>query len=289
MKPTTRLLLACASGLGIFSHLAGASTLLNEQFATNGAINTATTQNLPTSARWYTANATSGANVTSNTMVLSSIPTSGTMGLLAYFTASGSPQTLGSNGDYIQLQFQYKFAATSQLANAFRIGLLNSGGTRISTDNTSFNNAAFVNSTGYMTAYNFGGTGSNRYINYERASGANNIYSNNTGVGTGAVPNAGTAVDTLYSAQLRITKTATGVDIYSKFGDFSGTYQEMTVSDSTSAYTSFDTVIIPLQNSTAGTFSIDNVVVTAVPEPATWVLLAGGLVALVAFRRRRVA
>lgn len=261
---------------------ASASTLLNDQFATNGPINAATTQNLPTSAAWYTGGATVDANVVSNQLVFSNILTTNTRGGVAYFTTSGSPFTLVSTGDSIQLAFQYSYGANDISSNAFRVGLYNSNGTRLTADNSGFNIAAVNGWTGYDTVYTFGTIAATRFITYERAAGANNLTSNNTQVGAaGTTVTAGGTANTTYDATMTLTKTASGVSITTVFDG-----QSLTREDTTSAYTSFDTIGLLTSAPSVGSLKIDNVVVTAVPEPATWLLLGIGLTTMVVFRRR---
>jgi len=259
--------------------------LLNDQFTTNGSISTATTQGLPTSARWYNGGLTADANVTSGTLVFGNITTSSTRGGVAYFTSSGNYATLSNPGDYVKLSFSYSYGATDTDSNAFRFGLYSSNGSRLTTDNSGFNNAAVSPWYGYNVGSTFGTVASTRYFIYDRTSGANNLVGvGNAQLGTGIIPSYSSTANTTYSASLTLTKTEAGVSAESVINGLS-----LVREDTASPHTNFDTLTIMTSADTVQSLTVSNVLLEyyAIPEPRTWALLGLGALILGGMARRR--
>jgi len=241
---------------------ADAVLLLNDTFSDGERL----TQNLPTSARWFTGGAT--GTVTSSASGLTFTDTSPTKATaMAYF----SPSTL-SIGQSITLSFNYQFQTVANSDNAFMFGLYNSGGSRLTTDGLGFNNALFNNYTGVATSGVFGvdPSGPGRDHIEARFEGGNNLLSIGTYEEGEQYKQSGAATPgTLYAASMQVTRTAEGVTVESKVGNtdivqnFSGTN-----------LAKFDAVGI-FSNGSTGSFTVDGVKVelTGLPEPSSFLAL----------------
>jgi len=86
-----------------------------------------------------------------------------------------------------------------------------------------------------------------------------------------------------------LTIDRTGTDSYSISQTAFGSSDTGTITGAVADANIFNTIAFSMNNAGALNFSLDNVQVSVVPEPATWVLLTGSLTALVVFRRRRQA
>lgn len=260
-----------------------ASILLDDTFANGNR----TTQNLPTSAHWFSGGTTARANVTGGRLVFSGAP-SGDIGGggLAYFTATGSPEVL-QLGQSITLSFDYSFGTTDTKDWSFGFGLFNSGGSRVTVDNTGFNAGIFKNYVGYEVAGIFGtDTSSGRYKIAQRTGAANNLLSTSTYtvLGSGIKQTGGITPGVTYSASLIITYVnPTNIVIESMIDG-----QALFRTNTTGLITSFDTVGI-FASDKPDSLTIDNILVDPyfVPEPSIISFIALGFLLFTWSRAQR--
>lgn len=157
MMQTTRFLALLSVALGT-AGLARATVLLNDTFADGDR----TTQNLPASAAFYQGGSSvnQSLDVVSQTLQYSFDNTSGQLGqYVVYFTAEGSPVSLNV-GDKLSVSLTFSGDQIVNGADSLRIGLFDSGGSRVSADYSGVANVAFNAYTGYSFFGNMG-AGSN--------------------------------------------------------------------------------------------------------------------------------
>lgn len=264
------------------------TTNLNETFATDGNI-TNTTQNLPTSAQWYSANNAADANISGNAMTFANITNTAASGALAYFTTAGSYVSLANEGDSITMSFDYQYATyAANTSDGFKFGLYGSGGTRVTVNSNTFNGqSGFSNWSGYFTTYLFGtnyksaggGIDGRRPTNQQSIFGGLSIYSL-TNINPSNIDNV---TNEWRTASMTLTRTNSTIVISSSVAGqaFGATETNATL------WTNFDSIAI---GSTAiiDSLSIRNVQVSyTIPEPTTVALLGLSGIALVAYRLRR--
>jgi hypothetical protein len=170
--------------------------------------------------------------------------------------------------------------------DTLRIGLYNSGGTRVSADTSGIANTAFNAYTGYGLWANLNAAGSNSTRLVQRtgtnttlfASGAHsNIVS--------AMPALGYTADTTYTLMLEIEHTSAS-SVTLTFTDSNG--YSRTGTDTAGSFTSFDTFALFLGNGSSVTnYTVDNVQISVVPEPGSGLLAGLGGGALLLLRRGR--
>jgi hypothetical protein len=265
-----------------------AQVLLNDTFSDNER----STQNLPTSAAWYVGGS-SGATTSAATGQL--VTTTGTSAgantnLAAYFTTSGSPQTL-LVGETVTLSFSVSFAGASFVpaADAFRFGLFNSGGNRVTTDLTTGNgaDAAFNSWTGYSAWVPVGNVTSTSAAIRERTGTSTTLYAGgaNPPLATVAYTANTLQLSTTYTGNLSITRNTSNSTISFDLGGVTTSF-----SDTTGNYFTFDSVAFFGTGGafgTNGTFTLDNVSVSVVPEPSTALFAGVGIGFLLINRLRR--
>ena len=296
----TLLPFAFVSAIALSAGPLGAATLLNDSFADGSYTN----QSLPSSSAWYYANTagTVTASAATNVYILDN-NASGSLQTWTYFTDSGS-QALAV-GETLSVTFNFDLMGTVPTTvtdGALRFGLFDSGGTRVTANQTgSIANSNWNTDTGYSAFVNVNSLSSDVSSNLrQRASGISDTLwaaAATTTLSSSApgVIDLGSTSDfsTLrYSATLSLTRSSsTQVDLLTtiKSSDGSTTYFSLTGSDTSGLTTTFDTFSIFIGQTVAQDFAIDNVNINIVPEPATWGLLAFGLAATMAFRRRRMA
>ena len=279
-------LVFCTSGLLAFFNMPVCSqVLLNDNFSDGERL----TQNLPGSAHWYSGGLSGNVSAGSDALVFTgdsggSTPGSIHGGGLAYFTAAGSPVSL-SIGQSMTLSFDYSYGQVDQTDWHFGFGLYNSGGSRVTTDNTSFNNAVFNAYTGYEAAGIFGTdpSGLGRYKIAERNLTANNLLSTTayTILGSNVKQIGGASAGTTYTASLTLTYAdATDMVLSSVIAG-----QTLVRTNTIGLVKSFDTVGI-FAPGTPGTFTFDDVqvAVTSVPEPSALMLVVTGVLAVTGTR-----
>jgi len=256
-----------------------AQTLLDDQFANGNR----TVQSLPSSAAWYSRGATSTATA-STAGINFDFTADDTNGVLSYFTNSGAQSLLV--GETITISFDLTFTGGSLSTGNHRVrfGLLNSGGSRISADNTNFNDSAFSGYRGYLGYVGLRGSGESVLVKRDKDN-------NNLVTGT-ATTELGSEVDTpnfslsvTYNLSVSVERTSVSANtitwnVDNSIGSFSR-------NDTSGIYTDFDTALISFHETGADSALIDNVSVQVIPEPGTVALLGAGSLLLLAFRRRR--
>lgn len=219
--------------------------------------------------------------------------------IIGYFT----PQTLVNAGDRISLTFTVSFNDAIGMTNGgdnFRYALFDTGGeatpaTENIVGNGSDDTNAFVGYwSGVMT-----GVGTNGSLRERHDTGNNDMFANATGTlypaaiagtnvpFTGLVNGVGTP--TLYSGELTIEKTATGVELS---GGFSGNGGANTFSVAEATPISLTYGAVGFLN--AGGISADQVIFqnvdvtyTPIPEPSSAALAGLTCMGMLASRRRR--
>lgn len=132
-------------GFEVIHHAAEGDAVLNENFLPGQRL----VQDLPNTSAWYGA---SGA--------LTELPeggvfldaTAGTRHLITYFTDSGTVSV--APGEIISATYSFSLVNPQDDATTFRLGLLNSGGSRVSDDSTGISNAVFSAYTGFGSFFN---------------------------------------------------------------------------------------------------------------------------------------
>ncbi|MDP0495260.1 MAG: hypothetical protein Q7Q73_03540 [Verrucomicrobiota bacterium JB024] len=274
----------CLSGLAC-SMASATTTLLSENFPTGERL----TQDLPQTAAWY---GTFGSGISDTTGNLTS---DAQRYALAYFTDSGTINL--AEGESIGFNFSVSVTDPASNNSALRIGILNSGGERISADGAGLANTIFNGYTGYCTGLSI--NSDNAASVYERVPGldpaSNSLISSisdcyetlGSKIGSGATFGNGT----FYDVSLTLTHTDAGMVISVTMIDFTG--YSATVTDTTDITSAFDTFVIYGTPAGMSSFSMSDIEITynQIPEPSAsmFSLLALPLLALGAVRaiRRR--
>ncbi|HSI35467.1 MAG: PEP-CTERM sorting domain-containing protein [Phycisphaerae bacterium] len=278
----------------------GAVVYLNDTFDDGERL----TQGPPASIQWTAgghnataANAQANLTVAGGAMTLDHTQSAGVNSFAAvwgYFTDSGSPVTIAV-GETMRLSFDVSFANGSFINNAgaFRWGLTNSGGSRVTADFAGTNatgiasGSAFSGYRGYdaITPTAPNATAGTELLVRERATSNDGLETGGayTNLAGGSTTEPTLAADTVYAGFLEITRTgASSVTVQS---GLAGAVTPV-VTDSTSPFTSFDTVHFFTLDGMSHDITLDNVNVTvSVPEPAA--LGLAGLAAAGLLRRRR--
>jgi|GEM_PF-1176560 len=238
---------------------AHATVLLSDTFADGDRL----TQNLPTSAHWYTGGPSNNSSADPATGLTFQDASAAKATAMAYF----SPTEL-QIGQTMTLSFDYKFQTVANSDNAFMFGLYNSGGSYATKDSVGFNNAIFNSYTGYATSGVFGvdpsGPGRD-HIESRDLLGHNLLSIGTYSEGTEYKQSGAATPGTLYAASMQITRTATGVTVESKVGN-----TDMVQQYTGEMFTSFDSVGI-FSNGDTGSFTVNTVTVnvSGAPEPSS--------------------
>lgn len=278
---------------GAFAALLGitcqASTVLIDETFADGNRGT---QNPPSSLAWYSARPSSYLTATTGAMTMTQ--TSGANMAVSYFTNSGSPFSL-SVGEKLTLtvNFYTTTLSGSLSGSGLRFGLLNSGGSRISSDNQGTSNSVYTNYTGYASI--LGNSNSNTQVAtsaWDRTGTGNELMGTMGSIWTtsgNSTESASLQANTAYTLTMTLDYiSVTNLTVTSLFtgGNLNGlTYSYV---DSTPV-TSFDTIAFWMGANPFTDMVFTSVNLTVVPEPATSGLLAGALclVAAIIIRRRR--
>jgi hypothetical protein len=234
-----------------------------------------TTQSLPGSSRWYYLGG-SGSMSASNHTLNWNIG-SGYASALTYFSAAPIALEVGDTLT-ASLTLAFDNIGATSLANSLRIGLFNSGGTRVSADvpgsrfNPTFNNYA-----GYYGNLNPLSTAANTFSAYRRGNTANQDLFTLSSL---YLSPSGNSVlfqeDTPLQVITRVTRTATGVAWSFTIGGT--TIQGIDVG---SSYFSFDTLALYVAGptNTAQNLLLSNINVEVIPEAqsALLILLGAGI------------
>lgn len=207
-----------------------------------------------------------------------------TAGSLTYMVGYFNSTTLTNVGD--KISFSLSYTATSALKasdEAFRVGLYNSGGSYMTSNNTSSGSSATNGYTGYAATFRPSGTPGTGNTFKERTGTGNNLFTSSTytNLGTDTFAPIGTgAVSMTFSAEL----TAGGLLLTTSYGG--NVYSFL---DTTPSTTTFDTfAIYGVDASSSASLIFSNLTVDSVPEPGQMALLIIGLgtVTAAACRRR---
>lgn len=283
-------LLGAALGVFLLSGTCKATILLAEDFPANER----TVSNLPETAAWYYSSADSALinNSVSGSLVLNT--QSNSRILLGQFTTT--PVTLGI-GQTLTANFTFSGVVGSNTGNNnFRFGLFNTGtGTAITADG--FNNDNdFGGYTGYLATVSTTSTAHGAKFYYKKSTNTRLLsgIGSTPDVGSPQVGSTGPATaftsNEVYSATYSITRVdSETVNIFLSFaGDGFDNYQ-VSRNDTVALYTTFDTFAIgTAAGNIFNTLTLHTIDISVIPEPATGTLLlgAGGLLALLAKRRR---
>jgi len=245
--------------------------LVNETFADG----TRTNQNPPDSLLWYSANSSSTLSTTVGAMTMTTDDNDNFV--LGYLTEAASPFTL-QVGQKMVLTVVFSGELSGAVSpTGLRFGLFNSHQSRISSTGASGSNAAYLNYSGYATAF---GINSTQLVSnvWERnpGSGSNLINSSSAYIvpPTGTTVNGSLASNTPYTLTLELdyqSPTLLTVTSSLEGGGLSGV---VVSTPDTTPVVAFDTIVLwgginPFQNLT---FSSVNLAV--IPEPSTNSLLA---------------
>lgn len=263
------LVLLAALCSGLWTGQGQSLTLLEDTFSDGQRDN----QNLPASAAWYLLNDNTvlpTATVTAEGDLWWADKAGTYAGLIAHFTAVDQVRSLGI-GDSLKLEFRCALETLSNAGRVMRIGLMNSGGKRVTAD------ALNSGTTGLSV-----GTTFNEWRGYalltSAADGpvANGLYVvERSGVNTalwssGAFSQIGAGVDTpvfiafeYIAVELLITRRAADVELSGRIGDA----VVGPVTDAAGLVTSFDTVALFVQPQIAA-LRLDDARVTFIPNPA---------------------
>ena len=277
MKIHTLQKFAVLSAIGLcFTGSAMATVLVNDTFSSGTA----------NSNGYYGYNTPGGTLWTVTTGMLQNADGSAPNTVM---NKSFTPTTLSAVGDSITLQYDFRNLQQSTVAGNMEIGLYNVGST-ISANSIGGTNP-LTNKAGWTLLQN--NNEQVLYLNEKTTSGTN------VGHGTWwngrtdlipsplVVPWVSTSNSTgMVTNTMTLTMTAGGLQISSTTaGNNMPTYLAAGVMTFT-----VDTISI-FDNYGGGSGSryslVDNVIVTAVPEPATWALLALSLTTVMVLRRRR--
>lgn len=230
--------------------------LLSETFVPGDRL----TNSLPETAAWYTAYASTGISDSTGDLV-----SANNRHTLAYFTGSGSPQLLNV-GDSIAVNFTFLLDTPLTITTGFRVGLFNSGGTRISGDNAGASATEFLDYSGYAAFFNLQAATAMRLE--ERSSGigsklihSGDSYTDHTGdVGTGTT----FVSDQVYSAVLSLLRTESGVQISASVEGETG-YSALYEDTTGSIETAFDTFVIFASSTAVSGYTLKRVDVAYSP------------------------
>jgi len=226
--------------------------------------------------------------------------------VLAFFTPEGSQRAIGNN-ESLHLTFGINFSSVANSLTGFRVGLFDSNGaTRPTTDGVS---TAFQLYDGYLFSMNTSptvgaaernslrlrvrqpGSSATTALMSSFSSSSAPVHTTYVSVGTGGTDPAlqifQTGID--YQATYSISR-GSGASLTFTFSLTGGNLINFTnslVVSSPSTY-AFDAFALYAVGGTSN-FAIDNVTLTAVPEPSTYAACAGAAVLGLAFWRRRRA
>lgn len=244
--------------------------LLNDTFADGQRNN----QNLPGSAAWFLLNDTAVTptlSVNAEKELVWGDKASTYSAVIAFFTPSGQPQSLGI-GDSLKVEFRM---APDNLAGyvtrAIRVGVMNSGGKRITAD--ALHNGAtgqsvgttFTDWRGYALYSAIDNTPWPDYLQvYERSSANASLFSSGAYTQVGELNTSGTFAEMEFVPfELTITRRAAQMEIAGMAAD--GTIGPVT--DTSLLVTAFDTLALFTGPQVNG-LRMDDVKVTYIPNPS---------------------
>jgi hypothetical protein len=199
-------------------------------------------------------------------------------------------QSLVNINDKLTLTFDFHFTAIPDGTDAktqFRFGLYNANGTFATANNTT----ADTNDYGYGAWIRVNGTAASSQIYKEAGPGGSSDHlltgATITQIGSNSANPATLNNTNNHTALLQLIKVAGGVKILAQIDGNT----ILDVTDTSSAYTSFNEVAIGEGVLNNRTFQVDNIKVdfTPVPLPPTALLLGTGLLGMVLLRSRKRA
>jgi len=276
------------------------TVLLNDQFTDGERL----TQDLTTSAQWTVgaqrgSNPIGTGNVVSGSLVVGHKSINNDKSFVAtwaHFTASGSPRTIAV-GETLNLTFTLALTGTGDFSgseSAFRFGLFNSGGSRVTTDFVSTGTPGIESGTTFTgwRGYSAETPANNALNGQEFRIRERNVNTPGPGLFSGGNyntvlnTNQGTenifAANTPYNALLSLERTLTGIRINSTIGT-SSTIQQ---TDTVDPFVAFDTVAFFAVEGLSYDLTFDDVKVELIPEPSGAVLAVLSI-GMFLFRRRR--
>ena len=292
-KTTIVRALVVGATAAFLSASAHAQVVLDDQFTSATINGTGTAAYVSSATNWYSFQSSAGGTPV---VIGTGTPPPITGNALSFSGSSGNnlvvggfnPVTLSLAGQYIQVSLNYAYySSVPGAGGAALLGLFNNNGTAV-TANGFANRTELVGDKGYkvekltttgtsdLSVYGIteGGSGSNYF-----GGGSTALTTNSTGVTS--------ALATAYTMTLRLTLASDGTSLLldSSFGVIS-TAQQTIASPLTLTFNE----MAFRGSGTGGNVYMDNVLVTsyAYPEPATWVLLAFSLTAVIVLRWRRV-
>ncbi|MEO6390933.1 MAG: pectinesterase family protein [Pyrinomonadaceae bacterium] len=205
------------AGVFAVSLIVHASTVIDDQFADGISTN----QNLPGNSLSVLKSRSGTTRTDAVGSVEYNLATTGTSAdaYWAYFTNSGSPVNL-SVGDSLSFSLSFSVTGFANISNSdIRFGILNSNGSRRTTDLTGGNSAAeFGDDTGYALQFFTNTPGSNPFALYRRdvvtPTPITNVFNSFTAAGFTLVPGSGATTrqvlvdNTPYTLNYTIQRTA---------------------------------------------------------------------------------
>jgi len=286
--------------------VAGAQVFMNDTFTDGGRTDGADAQDVA----WYTTsggtpsvadNATIGSGnaltFTPRTVDINNASPKYQQRIVGQF---GSTATLTNAGDWIKLSFKIVVDSNNNNQTAtnrtLRFGLFNSNATSFAADAYDVNRSGNAgNDTGYMAALSVD-PNTRGDLNYEQA-GTDMTFMGGATAPLTVLRNDALGFlseNTAYTMSLLITRLTSAADSNVSVEYTLGGVSKLLNSSygtATSRLFSFDEVGFAggVANNTGGylVFTIDNVVVETIPEPATMSILAMGTLLLTRFQRRR--
>jgi len=277
MRSTIRILSSAVLGIALVTFTASVASpafsqtiLLNDTFADGQRDN----QGLPASAAWFLFNDTAVTPTLTGTAEgeLAWADKAGTYSaVIAFFTAAGEPQSLGI-GDSLEVEF--KMAPdnlTGDVTRAIRVGVMNSGGKRVTADG--LHNGATGQTAG-TTFTDWRGYALYTAIDaspwpdllqvYERASANASLFSSGAYTQVSALSTSGTFTEMEFVPfKVTITRRAAEMEITGVAADAA----IGPVTDTSALVTAFDTVALFTGPQVNG-LRVDDLKVTYVPNPS---------------------
>lgn len=234
-----------------------ATILLNDSFETSRS-----TEDLPDSAKWI-IRGTAGTALTTESNTLKYTSSAATVNILSYFTSAGSAYTL-QDGETLDLQCNIQLSALQNSDSGLRIGLFNSGNSRITSDGTSWQLSQFTDYTGYSIWLNPGATGS--YTIKERTGTSTALYSSSASSTLGSTETTNLNLLAATSAPLHLSLIRSG-NTLTIVGSLN--HIAITRTDLTATSFSFDTFALQFGSTalaSSETALLDSVKISALPS-----------------------
>jgi hypothetical protein len=296
MKPYFRLLPFPASSAGKtiyglsalafailpFSARGAITIVLDENFAAGER----STQDLPNTSAWYG----SDPNVSEIAGGIRLSTAGGSAHLFTYFTDSGTVSI--GEGETLLLTYQFRFDGVINGSAAVRLGVFNSGASRVTSDSQGTANSVFEGVPGYGVFFNPNTVNTNGQ-NIRQRQNAGTQLLNAAGPWTGALVNGGSALqlanNTDYTGVFSISRTGADMGVVSheiRSGTTSLTIVSHTIASG--LLTDFNSFAIAgVGNNRPEIIELYSVGIAVIPEPSTYAAMVGLLVLGFVLVRRR--